>query len=67
MIVCLFRKETPPGAAALVEFIDAHRDRIGVKPISAVLEFSVSSYYYANQRAAESAARETRDAMPKRR
>jgi putative transposase len=34
-----------------------------VEPVCAVLEFPVSSYYFAKKRAAEPAARETRDAI----
>ena len=49
----------------LVEFVDAHRDRFGIEPVSAVLEFPVSSYYYAKKREAEPTARETRDAVLK--
>jgi len=41
------------------------RDRFGVEPVCAVLEFPVSSYYYAVRRASEPAARETRDAILK--
>ena len=52
-------------AAALVEFIDSHRDRFGIEPVCAVLGFPVPSYYYAKKRAAEPAARDTRDAMLK--
>ncbi len=59
----LFREGTRPEAAALVEFIDAHRDRFGIEPVCAVLDFPVSSYYYAKKREAEPAAREIRDAM----
>jgi putative transposase len=41
------------------------RDRFGVEPVCAVLEFPVSSYYYAVRRASEPTARETRDAILK--
>ena len=54
-----------PEAAALVEFIDAHRDRFGVEPACAVLEFPVSSYYHAKKREAEPSAREIRDVILK--
>ena len=42
-----------------------HRDRFGIEPVCAVLEFPVSSYYYAKKRAAEPTARELRDAVLK--
>ena len=42
-----------------------HRDRFGIEPVCAVLEFPVSSYYYAKKRMAEPAERETRDAVLK--
>lgn len=42
-----------------------HRDRFGVEPACAVLEFPVSSYYHAKKREAEPTARELRDAMMK--
>ena len=58
----VFRAGTRPEASALVEFVDAHRDRFGVEPVCAVLEFPVSSYYHAKKREAEAAAREMRDA-----
>ncbi len=61
----LFREGTRPEAAALVEFIDAYRGRFGIEPVCAVLEFPVSSYYYAKKREAEPAAREMRDAVLK--
>ncbi|HZZ59466.1 MAG TPA: IS3 family transposase [Opitutaceae bacterium] len=60
-----FREGTRPGAAALVEFADAHRDRFGIEPACAVLEFPVSSYYHAKKREAEPTAREIRDAVLK--
>jgi putative transposase len=40
-----------------------HRDRFGVEPACAVLEFPVSSYYHAKKREAEPAAREIRDVI----
>ena len=40
-----------------------HRDRFGIEPVCAVLEFPVSSYYFAKKRASEPTARETRDAI----
>src|SRR6185437_13765042 len=51
--------------SALVEFVDAHRGRFGIEPVCAVLEFPVSSYYYAKRRESEPSAREVRDAMLK--
>ena len=42
-----------------------HRDRFGIEPVCAVLEFPVSSYYYAKKREAEPTARELRDAVLK--
>ena len=51
----VFRAGTRPQASALVGFIDAHRDRFGIEPVCAVLEFPVSSYYYAKKREAEPA------------
>ncbi|HET6191957.1 MAG TPA: IS3 family transposase [Trebonia sp.] len=60
-----FREGTRPEAAALVEFVDAHRDRFGVEPVCVVLEFPVSSYYQAKKRQAEPSARDVRDAALK--
>jgi putative transposase len=40
-------------------------DRFGIEPACAVLEFPVSSYYYAKKREAEPTAREIRDAVLK--
>src|SRR5581483_4654842 len=54
-----------PPVSALAGFIDAHRDRFGVEPVCAVLEFPVSSYYHAKKREAEPAARDIRDAVLK--
>jgi transposase-like protein len=59
----LFREGTRPEAAALVEFIDSHKDRFGVEPACAVLEFPVSSYYYAKKRESEPTVQETRDVI----
>jgi putative transposase len=42
-----------------------HRDRFGIEPACAVLEFPVSSYYHAKKREAEPRARELRDAVMK--
>jgi putative transposase len=42
-----------------------HRDRFGIEPVCAVLEFPVSSYYYAKKREAEPTARELQDAFLK--
>ena len=42
-----------------------HRDRFGIEPVCAVLDFPVSSYYHAKKRKAEPTAREIRDAMLK--
>ena len=50
-------------AAALVEFVDAHRDRFGIERACAVLEFPVSSYYHAKKRGADPAAREIRNVV----
>jgi putative transposase len=44
-----------------MDTIDAHRDRFGVEPVCAALEFPVSSYYHAKKREAEPTAREIRD------
>src|SRR6185437_3981622 len=60
-----FREGTRPEAAALVEFIDAHRGQFGIGPVCAVLEFPMSSYYYAKKRESEPTARELRDAFLK--
>ena len=59
----VFREGTRPEAAALVGFIDSHRDRFGIEPACAVLGFPVSSYYFAKKREGEPAARDSRDAM----
>ena len=56
MVVFLFREGTRPEAAALVEFIDSHRDPFGIEPVCAVLGFPVPSYYYAKKRAVERGA-----------
>ena len=61
----VFRAGTRPEAAALVEFVDAHRARFGIEPVCAVLEFPVSSYYFAKKREDEPTARETRDVVLK--
>ena len=58
-----FARGTRPEAAALVTFVDAHRDRFGVEPACAVLEFPVSSYYYAKKREADS-RRHGKSVMP---
>jgi hypothetical protein len=39
-----------PSRPALVGFIDSHRDRFGVDPVCAVLEFPASTYYAAKKR-----------------
>ncbi len=44
---------------------DTGRDRFGVEPACAVLEFPVSSYYHAKKREAEPPARGIRDAVLK--
>jgi len=50
-----------PQASALVGFIDSHRDRFGVEPACAVLEFPASTYYAARKRQQEPSARQLRD------
>jgi putative transposase len=48
-------------AYALVGFIDSHRDRFGVEPACAVLEFPVSTYYAVKKREREPSTRDARD------
>ena len=57
----LFRPGTRPPTSALVEFIDSHKDRFGVKPACAVLEISPSTYYAAKKREDNPSARDERD------
>ena len=52
--------------AALVEFIDSHRDRFGVEPICAVLECAPSTYWAAKKREAGPSARAVRDEQLKK-
>ncbi|MDN3360192.1 IS3 family transposase [Actinomadura sp. DC4] len=58
-----------PGArcetAALVEFVDAHRDRFGVEPVCAALEFAPSTYYAAKKRERFPSGRSVRDEVLK--
>ncbi|MFC4016206.1 IS3 family transposase [Nonomuraea purpurea] len=56
-----FARELDPETAALVEFIDSHRDRFGVEPLCAVLELSPSTYWAAKKRESEPSARAVRD------
>src|SRR5260370_35745873 len=58
---CVFRPRTRPQASALVGFIDSHRDRFGVEPVCAVLEFPGSTYYAVKKRERQPPAREARD------
>ena len=58
---CVFRPGTRPQASALAGFIDSHRDRFGVEPVCAVLEFPVSTYYAVKKRERYPSAREVRD------
>lgn len=58
----LFRSGTRPPSAALIRFIDTHRDRLGVEPIYRTLAIAVSTYYAAKRR--PPAARAVRDAEP---
>jgi transposase-like protein len=52
---------TRPQAAALVGFIDSHRDRFGVEPVCSVLEFPASTYYAAKKREQQPSRRKRRD------
>ena len=54
------RGNSTPGFRA-GRFINAHRDRFGVEPACAVLEFPVSTYYAARKREREPSPREQRD------
>ncbi|MEQ4726303.1 IS3 family transposase [Nonomuraea sp. B19D2] len=56
-----FARELDPETAALIEFIDLHRDRFGVEPICVVLEFAPSTYHEAKRREREPSARACRD------
>src|SRR6266571_3163249 len=57
----LFREGTRPQASALVGFIDSHRDRFGIEPVCAVLEFPAATYYAAKKRERQPSRRERRD------
>jgi putative transposase len=52
-------------ASALVGFIDSHRDRFGVDPVCAVLEFPASTYYAAKKREHRPSPRDVRDEQTK--
>ncbi|WP_301178318.1 IS3 family transposase, partial [Actinomadura geliboluensis] len=56
-----FRPGTRPETAALVEFIDSHREQFGVDPICAVLECAPSTYWAAKKRELQPSARAVRD------
>ncbi|WP_404828644.1 IS3 family transposase, partial [Spongiactinospora rosea] len=56
-----FARELDPQTAALVEFIDTHREQFGVEPICAVLEVSPSTYWAAKKRESSPSARAARD------
>src|ERR1700691_3724626 len=56
-----FARGIHPQPSALFGFIDSHRDRIGVEPVCAVLEFPVSTYYAVRKRERQPSAREVRD------
>ncbi|WP_460431802.1 IS3 family transposase, partial [Amycolatopsis echigonensis] len=59
--VCVFRPGTRSETAALVEFVDIHREQFGVEPICAVLEFPPSTYWAAKKRESAPSARAVRD------
>src|SRR4029450_3735454 len=59
--VGVFCPGTRPQTAALVEFIDTHREQFGVEPICAVLDVSPSTYWAAKKRESSPSARAVRD------
>jgi hypothetical protein len=62
--VRVFCAGTRSETAALVEFVDGHRDRFGVEPICAVLDFRSSTYYAAKKREYVQSARAVLEDLP---
>jgi putative transposase len=60
--VGLLRGGSRPPTALIVDYVDQHRDELGVEPICRVLQMTPSTYYPAKGRQAEPSARALRDA-----